>query len=181
MNNHALAYASPEIAVEPLARPVATRLFRGRVVIADDHPLVRDGLVRAISVNLALEVVGEAADGVEALALIEELLPDVALLDVRMPRLDGIDVCESITRRVPPLATRVVLLSAYLEPSLLWRAAVAGASGYLSKEASRTDICDALVDVSLGGTAFASEAENGLLEALEQIFAIESPGSGAAG
>lgn len=174
------AYELEEIEVDPLAQLGTTRLFQARVVIADDHPLFREGLVRAISANLSLEVVGVAADGVEALTLIEEMQPDVALLDVRMPRLDGIDVCESVARRVPPLSTRVVLLSAYMEPSLLWHAAVAGASGYMSKESSRTDICNALVDVALGGTAFASDAEDGLLEALEQILAIESPETGAA-
>jgi two-component system nitrate/nitrite response regulator NarL len=182
MSMHATAYgfepafALAEIEAEPLARLDVSRLTRARVVIADDHPLFREGLVRAISANLSLEVVGEAADGVDALTLIEEMQPDVALLDVRMPRLDGIDVCESVARRVPPMPTRVVLLSAYMEPSLLWRAAVAGASGYMSKESSRTDICDALVDVALGGTAFAPDAEDGLLEALEQILAIDSPG-----
>ena len=153
----------------------STRLFRARVVFADDHPLFRDGLARAISSHLGLELVGEASEGLGALALIGELEPDIALLDVKMPHLDGIEVCASVARRVPPPATRVVLLSAYLDPSLVWRAAVAGAAGYLSKEASRTEICDALVDVSLGGTAFASEAESGLVEELERIFAIEPP------
>ncbi len=153
----------------------STRLFRARVVFADDHPLFRDGLARAISSHLGLELVGEAFDGPGALALIGELEPDVALLDVKMPHLDGIEVCASVARRVPRLATRVVLLSAYLDPSLIWRAAVAGAAGYLSKEASRADICDALVDVSLGATAFAAEAETGLLEELERIYAVEPP------
>ena len=155
--------------------PVSTRLHRARVVLADDHPLFRDGLSRAISSHLGLELVGEASDGPEALALIEEFDPDVALLDIKMPGLDGIEVCASVARRVSRPATRIVLLSAYVEPSLVWRAAVAGASGYLSKEASRTDICDALVDVALGGTAFGREAESGLIGALERIHAIEAP------
>ena len=154
---------------------VSTRLYRAKVVLADDHPLFRDGLSRAISSHLGLELVGEASDGPEALALIEEFDPDVALLDIKMPGLDGIEVCASVARRVSRPATRIVLLSAYLEPSLVWRAAVAGAAGYLSKEASRNDICDALVDVALGGTAFGPEAENGLIGALEQIHAIEAP------
>ena len=156
---------------EALDRPTAsTRLSPARVVLADDHPLFRDGLSRAISSHLGLELVGEANDGPGALALIEELEPDVALLDVKMPHLDGIEVCARVTRRTPVNRTRVVLLSAYLDPSLVWRAACARAAGYLSKEATREDICDALVDVSLGGTAFASEAEGGLLEELERLY-----------
>ena len=159
------------------ARTHSTPFSCVRVVFADDHPLFRDGLARAISSHLALELVGEATEGHTAMALIEELEPDVALLDVKMPLLDGIEVCARVTRRVPPLNTRVVLLSAYLDPSLVWTAACAGAAGYLSKEASRIDICDALVDVARGRTAFSSEAEGGLLAELERLFALGSPGT----
>ena len=105
---------------EALERPAAaTRASPARVVLADDHPLFRDGLSRAISSHLGLELVGEATDGPGALALIEELEPDVALLDVKMPHLDGIEVCARVTRRTPVNRTRVVLLSAYLDPSLV--------------------------------------------------------------
>jgi two-component system, NarL family, nitrate/nitrite response regulator NarL len=173
---NALTHPNADVLSDTQNEPLgSTRLFRARVVLADDHPLFRDGLARAISSHLGLELVGEAFDGPGALALIEEFEPDVALLDIKMPGLDGIEVCSSVARRVPRLATRIVLLSAYLEPSLVWRAAVAGAAGYLSKEASRTDICDALVGVSLGGTAFGPQAESGLLGELERIHAIEPP------
>ena len=158
-------------------RVVSKRSLPVRVVFADDHPLFRDGLSRAISSHLGLDLVGEATDGEAALALVEELEPDVALLDVKMPRLDGIEVCLDITQTMPPLRTRVVLLSAYLDRSLVWRAACAGAAGYLSKEATRSEICEALVDVSKGGTAFGSRAERELLAELERIFAIEPPGT----
>ena len=161
--------------VASLERSDTKLLSRVRVVFADDHPLFRDGLARAISSHLGLELVGEATDGHGALALIEELEPEVALLDVKMPHLDGIEVCGLVRARLPALRTRVVLLSAYLDPSLVLRAASAGAAGYLSKEASRADICDALVDVAHGGTAFASEAEGSLLEELERLFAIDPP------
>lgn len=171
---NALTRPTVDVLWEALERPIdSTRLFPARVVFADDHPLFRDGLARAISSHLGLALVGEAIDGPGALALIEELEPDVALLDVKMPHLDGIDICARIASRAAPLPTRIVLLSAYLDPSLVWRAASAGAAGYLSKEASRSEICDALVEVSLGGTAFASEAEDGLLEELRRIYALE--------
>jgi two-component system nitrate/nitrite response regulator NarL len=116
---------------------------RIRVVVAEDHPLYRDGLVRAISSAPQLELIGEAGDGVEAERLIAETEPDVALLDVKMPGAGGIEVCERLAQR--GLATRVVMLSAYLDPNLVARALEAGASAYLGKDVSREDICEAIV------------------------------------
>ena len=118
------------------------------VVVADDHPLYRDGLVRAISSVPELVLVGEAADGHEAEQLIEERRPDVVLLDVKMPGLGGVELCERIARRALP--TRVLMISAYLDPSLVARALAAGAAGYLGKDASRDEICEAIVQVGRG-------------------------------
>src|SRR2546423_5202848 len=99
-------------------RPMAIEPGRRiRVVVAEDHPLYRDGLVRAICSSPQLELIGEAADGGEAEDLIAELVPDVALLDVKMPVLGGIEVCERVVRSGLP--TRVVMLSAYLDPNLV--------------------------------------------------------------
>jgi CheY-like chemotaxis protein len=91
---------------------------------------------------------GEAADGLEAEQMIDELRPDVALLDVKMPGLSGLELCERIARRALP--TRVLMISAYLDPNLVARALAAGAAGYLGKDASRDEICEALVQVGLG-------------------------------
>lgn len=124
---------------------------RIRVVIAEDHPLYRDGLVRAISSDPQLELIGEAPDGLEAERLIAETEPDVALLDVKMPGAGGIEVCERIAGR--GLATRVVMLSAYLDPNLVAHALEAGASAYLGKDASREDICDAIARLGEGVAA----------------------------
>lgn len=121
---------------------------RVSVVVVDDHPVYRDGLVRAISSAAELELLGEAADGLEAELLIEEMRPDVALLDVKMPALGGVELCERLARRGLP--TRVVMISAYLDPNLVARALRAGASAYLGKDASRDEICDALVRVGRG-------------------------------
>src|SRR5256885_915791 len=77
--------------------------------------------------------------------LIEELRPDVALVDVKMPVLGGVELCERLAERGTP--TRVVMISAYLDPNLVARALRAGAAGYLGKDASREEICEALVDV----------------------------------
>ena len=115
------------------------------VVVADDHPLYRDGLVRGIATAGDLELLGEAADGEEAERLIEELRPDVALVDVKMPVLGGVELCERLAERGTP--TRVVMISAYLDPNLVARALRAGAAGYLGKDASREEICEALVEV----------------------------------
>lgn len=123
------------------------------VVLADDHPLFRDGLARAVASHDGLRLVGEAEDGLVALALVQELEPDVALLDVRMPGMDGVEVCRSILRR-SGLPTRVVLLSGHADAWLEVRARAAGAAGFLSKDASRAEICAALVAVAAGGTAF---------------------------
>lgn len=115
------------------------------VVVADDHPLYRDGLVRAIATAAGLELLGEAADGDEAERLITEVRPDVALVDVKMPVLGGVELCERLAQRRSP--TRVVMISAYLDPNLVARALRAGAAGYLGKDASREEICEALLDV----------------------------------
>lgn len=143
------------------------------VVVADDHPLYRDGMVRAIGLSLQLELVGEAEDGATALALVEEHAPDVALLDVRLPDMDGIALCERIASR-PDAATRVLLLSAFLDPALVGRAVRAGAAGYLGKDSSREDICEALARVGVGGTAFSPALSEGLIDGLEQIYASEA-------
>src|SRR5438045_3423953 len=102
---------------DPGAMALDTDGRRIRVIVAEDHPLYRDGLVRAICSSPRLELVGEAENGSEAEELIDELAPDVALLDVKMPALGGIEVCERIARRGS--TTRVVMLSAYLDPNLV--------------------------------------------------------------
>jgi two-component system nitrate/nitrite response regulator NarL len=148
---------------------------RSTVVFADDHPLFRDGLARALSAHVRLELVGEAAEGVRALELIQELEPDLALLDLKMPGLDGLEVCRAVAAGSPPLRTRVVLLSAYVDPGLVARAMCAGAAGYLSKDASRTEICDALLEVAAGNTAFDPGASAGLADELELLYRLEPP------
>ena len=131
-----------------------------RVVVGDDHPLFREGAVRALTGSGQIQVVGEASDGQQALDLVLELRPDVALLDLRMPVLDGSQVAAALARKELP--TRVLLLSAYTEPALVFQALQLGAAGYLPKESSRAQIVAAVLDCAAGKDVLAPELASGL-------------------
>lgn len=167
----------PDAIWDPMEDALALSTSRtpARIVLADDHLLYRDGLARAISAHPGLELAGEASDGRSALTLIEELEPTVALLDMKMPDPDGLEICRLVHERGQPIPTRVVLLSAFIDASLVSRAVCAGAVGYLSKGVSRFEICDALVGVSAGGTAFGTHASDGLVEELERLYRLGPP------
>src|SRR5690242_20182063 len=111
---------------------------RVRVVVGDDHPLFRDGLVRALNSSDAIDVVAEAPDGVAALTAIKDHRPDVALLDHQMPGLDGAEVAAAVTR--DGLPTRVLLVSAHDDPAIVYQALQQGAAGFLPKESTRAEI-----------------------------------------
>jgi two-component system nitrate/nitrite response regulator NarL len=132
------------------------------VLVADDHPLYRDGVVRAIKERPDLELVAECDDGRAALEQIRELEPDVALLDVKMPELDGIAVVRAVTR--DELPTRIVFLSAYLDAAVVYTAVAGGAAAYLSKEADRQEICEAIAAVARGQTIFAPQVQAGIAQ-----------------
>jgi len=139
---------------------------RVRVLVADDHPIYREGIVRAVTERPDLELVAEAEEGTKALEEIRRLRPDVAVLDIRMPGLDGTQVLGKLHGE--GIEASVLFLSAFLEPELAYRSVAAGARGYLSKEASRQEICDAIATVARGETAFAPEVEEGLRSAVER-------------
>ena len=136
------------------------------VLVADDHPIYREGIVRAINDRAELELVAEAADGREALDRLGELRPRVAILDIRMPQLDGTQVLSAMRR--DGLETEVLFLSAFMEPELAYKAVAAGAKGYLSKESSRQEICEALVTIAGGGTAYAPEVQAQLAQEIQE-------------
>ena len=139
---------------------------RIRVLVADDHPLYREGVLRAIKARPDLEVVGEATDGRQALAEIERLRPDVAVLDVRMPGLEGPQVVTAVQRE--NIETRVVLLSAYVDQDVVYQVVAAGARGYLSKDATAAEICDAIAAVARGETVLAPEVQSALATGVER-------------
>ncbi len=119
-----------------------------RVVISDDHDLFRRGLRMVLEAEEDIKVVAEAADGQEAVALVEELAPDVVLMDVRMPRMGGIDATRLIRQLFP--TTRIIVLTVSDEEDDLYGAVKAGANGYLLKEVSIEEVADAVRAVFAG-------------------------------
>jgi len=132
------------------------------VLIADDHPLFREAIARVIAERSDLELVAEAADGRAALEKIRELQPDVAVIDVRMPKLDGSDVLVAL--REEGLPTNVVFLSAFLDAKTVYDAVAAGAKAYLSKEAETDEIVTAILAAARGETILGPEVQTGLAE-----------------
>ena len=133
---------------------------RVTVLVADDHPLFRDGIARAVKDRPDLELVGEAADGRAALDGIRELAPAVAIVDLRLPDLDGMDILNAVKR--DGLATRILMLSASTEGPLVFQAVSAGAAGYLSKNADRTAVCDAVAAIARGESVLDPGVQSGL-------------------
>ncbi len=121
-----------------------------RVLVADDHPVVRQGILANLKPERDMTVVAEANDGVEALALIKEHLPDVVLLDLRMPRMDGLDVAAEVN--AAKLPTKVIIMTTFESQEDVTRSMKAGARGYLPKDSSQEEILDAIRRVSLGET-----------------------------
>jgi two-component system, NarL family, nitrate/nitrite response regulator NarL len=134
-----------------------------RVFVAEDHPLYREGLVESIGNRPELELVGEAGNGRQALEQIRELEPDVALLDLKLPELDGISVLREMGGN--QAETRALLLSAYVDGDLILEALEAGAAGYLSK--------DAVGDEVFAAIRAAASGERVLSPGLEQRLAEE--------
>jgi two-component system nitrate/nitrite response regulator NarL len=135
---------------------------RVRILVAEDHPLFRQAVVRTVKERPDFEVVAETADGREALDAIRALKPDVAVLDLKMPGLDGVQVLNALTRDGD--RTRVVLLSAYLDGATAFEAVAAGAAAYLSKDADGARIADAIAAVARGETVIGQEVQSGLAQ-----------------
>ncbi len=126
-----------------------------RVVVADDQAIIRDGLVTVLGLLPDVEVVGAAADGAEAVALAVSERPDVVLMDLRMPVLDGVGATERITRDAPGVA--VLVLTTFADDESILTALCAGARGYLTKDAGRAELAAAVRAVARGQSTFAPE------------------------
>ena len=121
-----------------------------RILVADDHPMLREGLVAVLSTQPDFDIIGEAADGAEVVRLAEALRPDVILLDLEMPDVDGVAALEGLRDTVSE--ARAIVFTAYDTDERILRSLRAGARGYLLKGASRQEIFDAVRTVYAGGS-----------------------------
>lgn len=140
-----------------------------RVMIVDDHGMVRRGLLTYLKNEADVQVVGEARDGQEAVQLCEQLQPDVILMDLMMPKLDGVAATRLICKQWPQV--RVIALTSFAEKELVQNALQAGALSYLLKNATGTDVAAAIRSACAGRSTLAAEA----IEALIQPAVIEPP------
>lgn len=132
-----------------------------RVVVCDDHPLFRDGVVRALQSSDTVDVVAEAEDGVTALDLIRQHRPDVALVDYRMPGLDGAQVAAALQQDGAP--TRVLIVSAHDDSEIVFHALQQGAAGFLPKESTRAEIINAVLECANGREVLSPSLAAGLV------------------
>ncbi|MBB1509433.1 response regulator transcription factor [Tessaracoccus sp. MC1756] len=138
-----------------------------RVLLVDDHPVVRSGVAALLSGADAIEVIGSAATGEEALRLVDELSPDVVLCDLRLGEgLDGVGVTEAVRRRPRPPA--VLILTTYDNDSDIARAVLAGAAGYLLKDAQPEDIIEGIADAAAGRLVLSRDLEVRVVERMSQ-------------
>ena len=133
-----------------------------RVVIADDHPIVRTGLRLMLGMEEGIELVGEAADGGAAIHLISSLQPDVVLMDLRMPVMDGLEAIERIRAQWPQIA--IIVLTTYDEDDLMLRSLQAGVRGYLLKESSLETVLQAIESAARGDMLLQPEMMKRILD-----------------
>lgn len=145
-----------------------------RVVVADDQTVVRDGLVMLLGLLPEVTVVGAASDGAEAVSLVAEHDPDIVLMDLRMPRVDGVEATGRIRAEHP--RTQVVVLTTYADDESVFGALQAGARGYLTKDASAEEIASAIATVHRGEALLDPAVQRRLVESL-----AEGPSASASG
>ncbi|HLX55645.1 MAG TPA: response regulator transcription factor [Ktedonobacteraceae bacterium] len=137
-----------------------------RLLIIDDHEMVREGLKAMLSTESDFAIVGDAANAEQAFALIERLRPDVILLDIRLPGTSGIDVCRAVTERYPEIA--VIILTTFTDESLVAQCIQAGARGYIVKDIERFDLKRSIRAVARGEAAIDSKAAVAVLAQLRR-------------
>ncbi|WP_042441815.1 response regulator transcription factor [Streptacidiphilus jiangxiensis] len=149
-----------------------------RVVVADDQQVVREGIVMLLGLLPGIEVVAAAADGEEAVALVAEHAPEVVLMDLRMPRCDGVEATRRIRAEHP--GTAVIVLTTYADDDSLFPALQAGARGYLTKDAGSEEIARAIRDVRSGAAGLSPQVQARLLERLSAAQPPPAPESAPA-
>lgn len=141
---------------------------RLRVLIADDHPMMREGLALVLQSSGEVEVVGQAGDGLEAVRLFAELQPDIALMDLQMPKLNGVEAIAAIRRQTPK--ARIIVMTTYFGDVLALRAMKAGASGFLLKTSVRRDLLEAMRVVNSGRRYLPPDVANEIA-----VHAVDEP------
>jgi DNA-binding NarL/FixJ family response regulator len=144
---------------------------RTRVLIADDQRVVREGLTMVLGLMPGVEIVGTAHDGEQAIALAEQLQPDVVLMDLRMPRCDGVEATRRLTAAAVP--TKVVVLTTYADDHSVIQALRAGACGFLTKDATSEQIADALRAAIRGEAAIDPAVQHHLVKAIARTAPLE--------
>jgi DNA-binding NarL/FixJ family response regulator len=144
-----------------------------RILVADDHPMLREGLVAVLGTQPDFEVVGEAADGSEVVRLVDRLEPDVILLDLEMPEVDGVAALEKL--REAGVEAHTIVFTAYDTDERILGALRAGARGYLLKGASRTEIFDAIRTVYSGGSLLQPVVTSRLLDHMSREQTSSEP------
>ena len=139
-----------------------------RIVLADDHLLFRKGVRRLIEDMSDMEVIGEASDGLELLNLLNELTPDLAIVDISMPNLRGIEAAREIVVRHP--CTKVLVLTMHKSKEYLYHSILAGAQGYLLKEDSDLELFSAIETIRNGGTYITRALAGEMAEDLSQVY-----------
>jgi DNA-binding NarL/FixJ family response regulator len=140
--------ARPDAGSTGLPAGVSGRSGTVSVLVVDDSPVVRRGMGRAVQMHAGLALAGEADGGEAALEAADRLRPDVVLLDLRMPGMDGLEVLERLRELDPPFAGRAIIVSASLDAEVERAALAAGAATVLSKDLARADICAAALRVA---------------------------------
>lgn len=141
------------------------------VLIADDQRVVREGLTMVLGLMPDVEIVGTANDGEQAIALVERLQPDVVLMDLRMPRCDGVEATRRLTAAA--VSTKVVVLTTYADDHSVIQALRAGASGFLTKDATSGQIADALRAATRGEASIDPAVQHHLVKAIARTAPLE--------
>ncbi|HKB56985.1 MAG TPA: response regulator transcription factor [Lacunisphaera sp.] len=143
------------------------------VLLADDHTVVRQGLRALLAAESDIEVVGEAETGRQTIQLVGKFLPDVVVMDIAMPLLNGLEATRQITREVP--STRVIILSSYSDDEYVEQLTEAGAIGYLLKQTAATDLIKAIREAKQGNAYFSPSISRRMLDIYRQAFVSGQP------
>jgi DNA-binding NarL/FixJ family response regulator len=143
------------------------------VLLADDHTVVRQGLRALLSAEGDIDIVGEAENGRQAVQLVKKLLPNVAVIDIAMPQLNGLEATRQITRAVP--ATKVLILSSYSDDEYVQQLTEAGAAGYLVKQTAANELLKAIREANKGNAYFSPAIAKRLRDQCRDAFANGQP------